>query len=622
MAGDICWRIAYDWQPGDTCILSTSVGGFTASIPILWGYALLNIIHFWLASMGGYGLARSVLKVDYPAALLCALLVMLTPRLSSNIVGDVGYTYGLCWLPVCLLWTRLAFDRLSWRWAIAAGSALCCIYLTNIQFILYTGWLVGLYFAFCCVEQIIKRKSPSISLRYIGVMFVILATFAGLSAFNAFPFASYLLYQSRHAMSLADANYLALPVIGLMNAIFPIAQKFPEWEIYAGLLPLIFAPLALLYASRRELGWWLGLLIFAVLFSLGSATPLYSLMFYAVPGFSLLRVPARMWYVVPIALAMLTAIGVDGFLREKKLSARTWLWLVGSALLLSLFTIGGRFITRNGNEPDWLLGFVASLGIGLSLVGLWLWQRGRLKSSILVAIFVVTVMLDLFPLDVAFGTPRPISDFLQVSPIVQSMMRHAGENDDLYRVYTTRRAIGDAAAVANNLQTVEGLNSFQFAAYSQFVRAASGCDLKGLAAAVPPCISNEISETAWLDARPDPNLLGLLNTRYVITALLRHALLRSMHRRPHLCPRDTRSDRSGTRVLSANDSLPAGRGRCGPHDPCPRPHRGCRGADQACDLQGRVTSGTQQPVKVKLRCRRPVRGSPSFSAATARKRSG
>ncbi len=488
-------------------------------IPILLGYALLNVFHFWLAGIGGYGLARSVLKLDYPAALLAGLLVMLTPRLSSNVVGDVGYTYGLCWLPLCLLWMRLAFDRLSWRWAIATGLALCCIYLTNIQFILYAGWFVGLYFVYCCVEFIIKRSSRRVWIQHIGMMLIIGVSFIGFSAFQSFTFASYLPYQTRQAMTLADANYLALPPIVLMNTMFPLAQKFPEWEIYAGLLPLIFAPLAILYHTRREVGWWLGVFIFAGLFSLGSVTPLYTLMFYGVPGFNLLRVPARMWFVAAIALALLTAVAVDGLLHERKLSRWAWRWLGGSTLLLVVVTLGGRFITRQAGEMDWLIGFFASAGVILSLIGLWFWLRGRLSTSVFAIILAGAVIIDLFPLDMTFGTPRPINDFLQVPPIVQSMMHHASSNDDLYRVYSTRREISDAVAVANDLQTVDGLNSFQFASYAQFIRVASGCDLKGIAAATPPCTANEISDTAWLDAVPDAKLLGLVNTRYVITSL-------------------------------------------------------------------------------------------------------
>jgi len=486
-------------------------------VPILWGYALLNVFHFWLAGIGGYGLARSVLKLGFPSSIVVALLVMLTPRLSSNVVGDVGYTHGLCWLPLCLLWTRLALDRLSWRWAMAAGLALTAIYLNNIQFILYAGWLVGLYLAYKLICWRVDHQPFAVAFRCLWLTVIILVTFIGLSAFNLFPFVSYLPYQSRQAMTLADANYLALPPVALINTLFPIAQKFPEWEVYSGLISLIFAPLAFRFAPRRELVIWLGLLIFAALFSLGSVTPLYDLMFYGVPGFSLLRVPARMWYVATIALAMLAGLAIDGFFQRRSLSTRAGYWLLGSALLLSLITIMGRFITRRPDELDWMLGIVAALGILFLLVIFKLWQRGRVSARLLSAAFIIAVVVDLFPLDLAFAAPAPISDFINPPPIVQNMIQRAGT--DLYRVYSMRREITDSVAAHNQLQTVEGLNSFQFASYSQFVRQAADCQLEGLAAASPPCVSNEIAPDAWRNTRPDPFLLGLLNTRYLITAL-------------------------------------------------------------------------------------------------------
>jgi hypothetical protein len=51
------------------------------------------------------------------------------------------------------------------------------------------------------------------------------------------------------------------------------------------------------------------------------------------------------------------------------------------------------------------------------------------------------------------------------------------------------------------------------------VRLGSGCDIPGFAASSPPCVTNEISQVAYLDSIPDPQILGLLNTRYVITPI-------------------------------------------------------------------------------------------------------
>jgi hypothetical protein len=484
-------------------------------VPQQLGYALLNVIHFWLAGIGAYGLARRVGGLSEPAALLAGVLVMLTPRLSSNVVGDVGYTHGMCWLPLCLLWTRLAFDRRSWRYALAAGLALCCIYVNNIQFILYAVWLVILYFAFRSVEHLRRRDGLRVWLADAGILALIGATTLGFSAYQAFPFASYLPYQARNAMTLDGSNYLALPLPLLMNSFFPMAQKFPEWETYAGLLPLLLLPLVGLHPNRRERRWWALLLIVTALFALGSTTPLYTLLFYLAPGFNLLRAPARIWTVTLIALALLTALAVDVLWRYKdRISGRTWHRLTAWGVLLGIITLAGRILTRQPDEPDWLIGFSAAGGLLLALVALWRWQQGRITPRAFSAALVLSVLLDLFPTAVAFGTPRPISDFLNLPTVAQTLP--ATEAIPPPRLYSLRHEITDALAVAHQMQTAEGLNSFQFADYSHFMRLASGCPLTGLAAAIPPCVSNEIDATAYQTARPNPLLLGLLNVKYIL----------------------------------------------------------------------------------------------------------
>jgi Bacterial membrane protein YfhO len=488
-------------------------------IPILWMFALLNTLHFWIAGLGGYGLARSAMGLSRQAAFIGGLLMMLTPRLSSNIVGDLGYTYGLCWIPLWFLFTRLALDRRSCRWAILAGAALSCIYMTNIQFILYAGWLLFLYFAY---KLILSFRSPFIFTLWIknaltlsGLTALILALFAAFSAYQLFPFITFLPHQSREAMTLQSANYLALPPALLINAFIPTSFKFPEWELYVGVLPLILAPLAILNARRRETWFWLGLVIFSVLFSLGSATPLYTLMFYGIPGFGYLRVPTRMWYFAAFAAAMLVSLAVDYILQAGKFASRWWRWLVVSGGLLIVITLAGRYLTRRPDEMDWLLGFLAAVSVIIGLLGLGQFGNNRLTASQFAGLLIAGLCLDLFPLDVAFARPRPSAEVFELPEIGKPVVEQA--QVEQFRIYGIRREFADHIVVTNQLEAVEGLNSFQFATYSQFMRLASGCYIEGIFAAVPPCASNEISPTAYLDAKPDPTLLGLLNVKYVIS---------------------------------------------------------------------------------------------------------
>lgn len=488
-------------------------------LPILWMFAILNTLHFWIAGLGGYGLARYAMGLNRQAAFVGGLLIMLTPRLSSNIVGDLGYTYGLCWIPLWFLFTRLALDRASWRWAILAGAALSCIYMTNIQFILYAGWLLLLYFVY---RLLLSFDSPFIFKRWfknflklLGLAALILGLFAAFSAYQLLPFLTYLPHQSREAMTLESANYLALPPALLINAFIPTSYKFPEWELYVGILPLILTPLAILNARKRETWFWLGLVIFSVLFSLGSTTLLYTFMFYIIPGFRYVRVPARMWYFAAISAAILTSLAVDHVLQAGKFASRWWRWLVVSGGLLIVITLAGRFLTRRPNEADWLLGFLAAGSVIIGLVSLWRFVNNRLTASQFAGILIVAVCIDLFPLDVAFARPRPSREVFELPEIGKTVVEQA--QAERFRTYGIRREFADHIVVANHLEVVEGLNSFQFGTYSQYMRLASGCNVEGIFAAVPPCASNEFSPTAYLDATPNPTLLGLLNVKYVIS---------------------------------------------------------------------------------------------------------
>jgi hypothetical protein len=73
--------------------------------------------------------------------------------------------------------------------------------------------------------------------------------------------------------------------------------------------------------------------------SLGPAAGLYSVLYYTIPVFSLLRAPARFGVGVPLILAVLSAIGVGAVLAAQPARRRTWLSIAAvSCVLLDLST--------------------------------------------------------------------------------------------------------------------------------------------------------------------------------------------------------------------------------------------------------------------------------------------
>jgi hypothetical protein len=503
-------------------------------IPIMPSFALLTACHLWLAGMGSYVLMRQAVGVRRLPALVAALAMMLTPRLSSNVVGDIGLGYAMCWVPFCLAWARLALDRRRLSWAILAAMGLAFQFLIHVHIFFYTAWAIGLYYLYQVVADVIATRSRpglwrAMGRRWLlqcGLLALTALACAGLVAFELLPFATYLPHTSRESMTLAEANRYALPLTTFLTSLMPSPLKFPEWELYIGLMPILLAPLAVRHKNRRELAFWIGLALFAVLFSLGSATPLFSFLFYYVPGFRWLRVPARMWFLSTVATTTLSGLAADALADlaggesdlRRQWGQRWQNWLLFAGWILGLGTIASRWITRQAGELDWLLGFVGALGLASGIGGLLMWVKGRIQYTTLGALLIGALLLDLLPVDVAYMMPMPVARAFEMPDIGRYLLERARAGEP-FRTYAVRGEIPYHIAAKEGLEVADGLNSFQFAPYVNLIKTASGCALPGFAASVPPCLTNEVSATAYREATPDAALLGLLNVRYVVTPL-------------------------------------------------------------------------------------------------------
>ena len=497
--------------------------------PILPAFALQTAFHFWIAGMGTYVLLRQAMGLRRLAAYIGALALMLTPRLSSNAVGDVGMDYAMCWAPFCLAWAKLAIDQRRWAWVFLAGIGLALQFLLHVHVFFHTAWAIGLYFGYQTAvtgfsawrkRQLGEEIRPWLAKA--GRLALVALVCSGLAAFELLPFVTYLTHLSRETMTLSEANHYALPPVLLFSVAMPSSLKFPEWELYVGLLPLALAPLAILHPRRAEAGFWIVLAGFAVLFSLGTATPLFPLLYNWVPGFRWLRVPPRMWTYVAVAVAALIGLAVDALVQPSTRAkwGRRWRnWLLFSGWGLTLATVAGRWLTRRPGEFDWVLGIVGSLGLASGLISVWLWMRSRIGYAMLGQILIGALLLDLLPVDAAYMRPQPAEQAFQMPEIGKSLLDPQVRTKQPFRIYAVRGELPYHVAEREGLELVNGINSFQFESYIQFIKQASGCTLPGFAASVPPCLSNEVSATAYRDAIPDPGLLGLFNVKYVITPL-------------------------------------------------------------------------------------------------------
>jgi hypothetical protein len=484
-------------------------------------FTLLAVVHVFLSGVFAMWFCRTALQTSRGAALVGGLAFMLSPKFMAHLAGGhVGLAYGLTWLPLAMLGTHLAVAHGQWRGSVMAGLALALQMPTHIQIPFYTAALMGAYFLYLwlpdAVEAIRARQRSKWSplLSRAGAFVLVVAVFMGLAAALLWPFLSLLPLSSRAAFTARDAAWYALPVPLLATILVPTDFQFPEWTMYVGIVPAAMALLSLVGPGRRKTVFFAGVAIFAALYSVGPATPVFSLV-RLLPGFSQLRVPPRIWFFGTFGVACLAALGTDAV---GSLDLKDWLaqhQRVVRLALMSLLTagvaaVGVLMVLR---QSPLRLVFALAIAAGAT----WLVAgsvAGQLGRRMVIAGLIGLTILDLAPAARLFTMRVSPESVAPSSPALEWLAAQPG----LFRVYSPHGELPYAQAAGLNVQAAEGLLAFQMGHAVDLIKLATGCSLSGYATGIPPCLTAEIDPMAYLSARPDARLLGLLNVKYVLSS--------------------------------------------------------------------------------------------------------
>jgi hypothetical protein len=306
-------------------------------------FAWLRPIHFWLAGLFSYLFARVLEQRRFGAT-----LAALTFSYGSFLVGHLQHeniVRSAVWLPLALLLLELAFRRRGparLGWLAACGLVLAVQMLgVHVQPVLLTllslsayalfaplagprarqGWLHGGWRALprpdwpALPAFLLGRTSAVVGCALIGL---------SLAAVQLLP-----LYQlgERSARS-ASASYefstsYSIPPVQLLQLVLPYLFRpdqsaywglwsAAETTLYLGVAPLLLALVAVAYLRTRAvavLGLAAGL---SLALALGDYLPvnLYGLI-WSLPGFSVLRVPARFTLLTVLAGGLLAGFAAD-----------------------------------------------------------------------------------------------------------------------------------------------------------------------------------------------------------------------------------------------------------------------------------------------------------------------
>ncbi|MBI5882276.1 MAG: YfhO family protein [Elusimicrobia bacterium] len=466
-----------DPQNGYTSILNAPFWVWPplkAAGPALW-------LFFLAAGLSGYA-GGCALGLGLWASLLTAAASMFHFKLI--IAGYAGWLpsfTGAALCPLLLAAAWRALDRPSIGAALGLGAAGgLCIHAGHLQLLYYSS-------LFLAASAILKTGAARLpeekrgAWRGVAALTAGAALAAGLSACVLLPLAadapllsrglpSYALFLSGHSLAPRHLlTFLAPEILGT-----PLDGSYPAVELwedvaYFGLVPLVLAVAGAVLARRRPAARFLaGAFLVAVVLSLQS--PLQRLLFEALPGFQLFRVPGRFLFFAGWFGIALAGFGLDEILHRMRERASKAALAAGAAcprpaLLARACRLRG----------TWL---AACLIAGIALEGSWHARR--------------------------YLTMVPQEQLIPEAGYRSFFAARKG----LYRIVPLERsAVNYGWAAPMGLQLATGYGSFNYSHYQTY------CDLLRWGKTRPEGarVWTDISEIS----RPD--MLDALNVRYLVS---------------------------------------------------------------------------------------------------------
>jgi len=335
-------------------------------------FNLSVILSLLLALVFSYLLFRHY-GLSHPASLFSATAF----TFSGFVIAKLKFTYmvnSICWIPLAVYGLEKAFSGKNLSYLFLTTIALAMQVLAGgPQIFLITLYTLGVIFAWRFFSLLFKKAEPgplmtrrNAAYLLLGIALCVALALAlaapqlmpqlkgypsmKLSRSQTFEGSLVKPMQARNLVQFVSPYQYGNPARGTYNLEYDL---FWENIAYPGLLTLILALIAILFAARRDrtvMMWTLvGFLALAV--SLGDNLPVAEFLWKYAPGFSLFRFWQRFLVIVVLALALLAGKGLDYLLSFFK-NGRTGYCLVIILVFVVLLADLGLFACNQVSTID------------------------------------------------------------------------------------------------------------------------------------------------------------------------------------------------------------------------------------------------------------------------------
>ena len=257
--------------------------------------------------------------------------------------GHASLLSALAWMPLVLASVDGWIQTRTRGWMLLGMAAVAMqILAADPQGCFYTAVAAGLLLA---IELINTQQRSKVLLGFL-VMYAGAAALGAVQLLTSFQAASESVraggvsYEFASMVSFAPENFLTLLAPGLfgnMSAV-PYWGRWYLWEmcLFIGVTGLVLAVYGAVCGHRELRRLLVPLVLILLVLALGSNTPLFRLLYHAVPGFDRFRSNSKFIMEASLFMVMLAGAGLDCLLRSPR--ANRWFAL---GLLVTGVIVGG-----------------------------------------------------------------------------------------------------------------------------------------------------------------------------------------------------------------------------------------------------------------------------------------
>lgn len=472
--------------------------------PVHRAIGIKMIFHIFLAGTFFYFLLRKGFKCHQLTAFTGAIFYMFNPQFLSHIYpGHDGKMYVIAWIPFVVWRLKALSESITLQNLSYFSLGIGMILLTShIQMSYFVLWVVGFIWLFDLIFKI-KDKKFAESLKFSGYFWgaIVLAILIG--SIQLLP--SYMYIKNAFSVrgvdrgidfaaswSLHWGEVLSLWIPEFVNSLeyYWGQNPFKLNSEYAGAVPLILSIFSIIISPSKWRFFWAGVAVFAIGFSLGSHSFIWTLSYYLIPGVAKFRAASMFMFWFSFATIILSGFFFKDLFSAKlanfsEESKKKWTKgiIISSIILLIvslLFSNSGFvksfFAAEIGQKEQvfdanfskffvpslwmWFIGAVSILMIILASI------HNKIKPTTVTVILLLLGLIDILRVDYNFiklVSPLP---YITTEPTLKTLQKEMAQEP--FRCFTIPGSLPQNSEGIHGLEGVSGFHDNELRWYREF----------------------------------------------------------------------------------------------------------------------------------------------------------